>query len=377
MQTKGKKTNKNLKSKSMKIKIAIFLIFVVSFSSLFLFSDTIYKKINNFDQGNYDKVFQSQSIIHFVDVGQGDATAISLPNGKTMLIDSGTKDSKEQLKEYLNKNVLKQSKVIDYFIITHPHDDHIGGSAMIFDEYEVKNFYRPNVYSVAEAQQEELGGTIIPEKNIFNSLTFETLIAKQNAEVGMQTIMFSSLNLPTISSQDFTFEFLTPKSLTYTNENNYSPIILFSVFNVKAVFTGDAEALVEKEGINNHSVKLSNVDILKVGHHGSSTSSNTQFINLLQPKISVISVGKGNSYKHPTEKTLEILGNVQTKIYRTDQNGNVVIGINSASKINVFADNQTVVIIEVWQIYLFGCIVAFYFVFIVDYKKIKKKLKKN
>ena len=168
MQTKGKKTNKNLKSKSMKIKIAIFLIFVVSFSSLFLFSDTIYKKINNFDQGNYDKVFQSQSIIHFVDVGQGDATAISLPNGKTMLIDSGTKDSKEQLKEYLNKNVLKQSKVIDYFIITHPHDDHIGGSAMIFDEYEVKNFYRPNVYSVAEAQQEELGGTIIPEKNIFN-----------------------------------------------------------------------------------------------------------------------------------------------------------------------------------------------------------------
>ena len=238
--------------------------------------------------------------VHFINVGQGDSILIQV-NNKNLIIDSGPKDNKNNLLKYLNKLNITS---FDYVIATHPHEDHIGNMAYLINNYKISNFYAPKVVST--------------------TIAFETMIealVRKNLKINIIKANINTIDL----GQDTTVEVFSPNLETYENLNNYSPIIKITYKNTSFLFTGDAEKLVENEVLN----KNIKSDVLKVGHHGSSTSSSLDFVKTVSPSISVISVGKYNSYNHPNINTLESLKN--TIIYRTDLNNNIIIesdGIN-------------------------------------------------
>ncbi|VYT82718.1 MBL fold metallo-hydrolase [Clostridium tertium] len=266
---------------------------------LILFNFIAIKKIFN---SNDDYTNPNEIKVHFIDVGQGDSILVQV-NNKTMLIDSGPKDEKEKLITYLNSLNLE---TIDYLIATHPHEDHIGNMAYIINKYKIDKFYAPKVSNNTSA---------------FENMT-ESL-SRKGLKINILKANTSSINL----GENTTIEVFTPNLSTYENINNYSPIIKVSYKKVSFLFTGDAEDVLEKEVIN-ESYNLKS-DILKVGHHGSSTSTSKEFFDKIDPSIAIISVGKDNTYGHPTNETLNTLSSVE--VYRTDIKGTIVISSNGKS----------------------------------------------
>jgi len=238
---------------------------------------------------------KDEMIVHFIDVGQGDCILVQV-NDYNMLIDSGSFEANRKVKEYLEGLNIN---TIDYLIATHPHEDHIGNMSYIINNYNVLSFYSP--------------------KAINNSSSFEKLIDALNINKLKANVIKANLNSINLG-ENTKVEFFSPTLDYYENLNNYSPIMKITYKNTSFLFTGDAEELLEKEVIsNNYNLKS---DVLKVGHHGSSTSTSKDFYEKVNPSISVITVGI-NSYGHPTSKTLNQIKN--SKIHRTDEDGNIVI----------------------------------------------------
>lgn len=234
--------------------------------------------------------------VHFIDVGQGDAILVQV-NNKNLLIDSGSKSEKKKLIEYLDTIYIPQ---FDYIIATHPHEDHIGNMSYIINNYNVINFYSPKIQN--------------------NTTAFENMaesLARKNIKIKILRANTTNINL----GENTLVEVFSPNLDSYDNLNNYSPIIKISYENNSFLFTGDAEEAIEEEVIN----KSNNLktDVLKIGHHGSSTSTSKNFLDMINPKIVVISVGKDNTYGHPTKNTLDKIK--ETTIYRTDKDGSIII----------------------------------------------------
>lgn len=236
--------------------------------------------------------------IHFIDIGQGDSSLIQYKN-INILIDSGPNDSEEKLIRYLKKYNVKR---LDYLIATHPHEDHIGNMDAILDEFDVKKFLAPYV----EYESSDFDNMIreLKEKN----MTIQPIDASSN-----KLFLESNTYL----------EFLHPTNITYENTNNYSLIIKLNHFSHSFLFTGDAELEAELSLLkNNFDLKS---DILKVAHHGSSSSSSLDFLNAVNPSISIISCGINNKFKHPHISTLQNLESINSKIYRTDEDGSLIL----------------------------------------------------
>ncbi|MBS5885094.1 ComEC/Rec2 family competence protein [Clostridium sp.] len=234
--------------------------------------------------------------VHFIDVGQGDSILIQV-NNKNLLIDSGPNKSEDKLKKYLKE--LNISK-FDYIIATHPHEDHIGNMSYIINNFDVLNFYAPKVENSTKA--------------------FETMIEsliRKDLKIKVLKANIKSIDL----GKNIVVDVFSPLSNSYEDLNNYSPIVKISYGNTSFLFTGDAEELSENEVLNaGFDLKC---DVLKIGHHGSSSSTSENFLKASNPSIAVISVGEDNTYGHPTDTVLSRLK--ETKIYRTDINGNIVI----------------------------------------------------
>lgn len=372
------KKKKPDKTKKYLTKLIIFAIFAFVFSGIFLFERQIYSYVNNIDIASYTQIKESDLLVHFIDVGQGDAIAINLPDNKTMLIDSGTGSSKENLTNYLKNDFFKQTQnlTFDYFLITHPHEDHIGGSVKIFEEFQINEFLRPEVYSPSEIEafEQELGAELVEGMAEYNTQIFNNMITASKNEPNCQTLYFSFYNSPMeIIGDNYRLKIFVSMNINQ-NINNFSPIIVLESFGKKIVFTGDAESSVENEIVSSYYSDL-NADVLKVGHHGSETSSTTNFLNAVSPSISVISVGKNNTYGHPKQVVLDKLQTMNSAIYRTDLNGSILVGVNDNSSILIFTTNGSnlPVKIEVWQIYLVGCGAAFYVIFALKFST--KRLK--
>jgi competence protein ComEC len=265
--------------------------------------------------------------IDFIDVGQGDSIFISLPNGKNALIDTGEGD--ETVRFLKSKGV----KTIDYLIATHPHADHIGGMAAVINTFNVKSMYMTNA--------------------VHTTKTFENLLdAIEQKGLSINTV---SAGLSLFDFGNVKAEFIAPNSESYSNLNNYSAVLLLSYNNNRFLFMGDAERE-EEAKILSKSYDIS-ADVIKIGHHGSSSSSSLAFINAVKPKYAVISCGAENLYGHPDLVTLAILSN--TKILRTDLNGNIVF-TSDGNKISYKTDkkdnSQTVYVTETGTKYhLSGC----------------------
>ncbi|AWK51174.1 MBL fold metallo-hydrolase [Clostridium beijerinckii] len=236
--------------------------------------------------------------VHYIDVGQGDSILIQV-NNKNLLIDAGPKSDKKKLLNYLSSLHLDK---LDYVIATHPHEDHIGNMDDVINDYNVLDFYAPKVQSTTRTFEKMV------EALKAKSLKINVL------KKGTDTIYLGENTKVTVFS---------PAKDSYENLNNYSLVIKIEYGNTSFLFTGDAEKDVEKEILaTNEDISA---DVLKVGHHGSSTSTSMDFINKVNPSIGVISVGEDNTYNHPNEDTIKRLTQNKAKIYRTDKDGTVII----------------------------------------------------
>lgn len=257
---------------------------------ILLFQCSINTKENNI------QINKNTLQVHFINVGQGDSILIQV-NNKNLLIDSGPNKSEDKLKKYLKK--LNISK-FDYIIATHPHEDHIGNMSYIINNFDVLNFYAPKVENSTKA--------------------FETMVEsliRKDLKIKVLKANIKSIDL----GKNIVVDVFSPFSNSYEDLNNYSPIVKISYGNTSFLFTGDAEELSENEVLNaGFDLKC---DVLKIGHHGSSSSTSEKFLKASNPSITVISVGEDNTYGHPTDTVLSRLK--ETKIYRTDINGNIVI----------------------------------------------------
>lgn len=239
----------------------------------------------------------NNTYIYYIDVGQGDSILVVTPHlNKTILIDTGGIVS---FNENYKSNIVKNKTIpffrriginkVDYLFLTHGDYDHAGEANVLLSNFCVKKVFinKGNINNI--------------EKKINNKkvLTLKNFV--------IDNIKVNSLN-----------------NNVFNNENDDSTILLFNIYDYKFLFMGDASIKTEEYLLNNYI--LPNVDILKVGHHGSYTSTSTDFINVIKPKYSVISVGENNMYKHPNKSVLDILDN--TKLFRTDVDGTIEVKIN-------------------------------------------------
>lgn len=241
--------------------------------------------------------------IYFIDVGQADSILV-IDKDKTMLIDAGTNTEGENVVKFLkNKGVSK----IDYLIGTHPHEDHIGGLDNVIDSLEIGTIYMPKVQT--------------------NTKTFESVL---------DSISNKGLKV-TAPNVDDKFSLNTAECQIMSAENNEKDLNLSSIVirmtygEQSYLFMGDSE----KE--NEEARNWPQTNVVKVGHHGSDTSTTKEFLSQIKPKIAVISVGKDNTYGHPKQIVLDKLSNVGATIYRTDTSGTILITSNG--KVNKVETN--------------------------------------
>lgn len=239
----------------------------------------------------------NNTYIYYIDVGQGDSILVVTPHlSKTILIDTGGVVS---FNENYKSNIVKNKTIpffrriginkVDYLFLTHGDFDHAGEANQLLSNFCVKKVFinKGNINNI--------------EKKIKNK---EVLTLKNFV---IDNIKVNSLN-----------------NNVFNNENDDSTVLFFNIYDYKFLFMGDASVKTEEYLLNNYI--LPNVDILKVGHHGSYTSTSTDFINVIKPKYSVISVGENNIYKHPNKSVLDILNN--TKLFRTDVDGTIEVKIS-------------------------------------------------
>jgi len=240
--------------------------------------------------------------VHYIDVGQGDSILIQV-NGINMLIDAGPAENSDILISYLKKQKIRK---LHYIVATHPHEDHIGGMSAVIRKFDVGKFYAPKI--IAETRYFEDMAVSLKEKGLMISParkgTFLPLGQKTECQM------------------------LSPCSESYDNLNNYSSVIRITYGSSSFLFTGDAEELAETEIISTGADI--NCDVLKAGHHGSSTSSSKQLLEAATPDTAVISAGKRNDYGHPSKTVLSALEKIDAQVYRTDIDGTIVLECDGA-----------------------------------------------
>ena len=287
--------NKSMKKNKGNIKGQIATIII--FGIIALVSSKL-GLLDNFSSNNPDTSINGSMEISYLDVGQGDAAYIKV-NDKDILIDAGPRSDVDKLLKQLKEKNIDDFEIV---IATHPHEDHIGGMAKIFENYKVESFYMPKATN--------------------NTKTFENMVnAVKNEGIKSQIIKEGSyFDL----GNGAKIEVYSPVSESYDDFNNYSPIMKLTYENNSFLFTGDAEVIEEKEVLKKYSKELDS-DVIKFGHHGSSTSSSDTFIKAVSPTYGIISCGVDNSYGHPHKETLNTIEKYNIKAYRTDKNGQVII----------------------------------------------------
>ena len=254
--------------------------------------------------------------LHFIDVGQGDSIFIEIPGNKKILVDGGDRADRiaAGIINYLKDQGVKK---LDYIISTHPHADHIGGLEDIIDYFEV--------------------GTVLDSGKIHTSKTYENYLIK----IDQKNINFDTPRQGDeleIGKSKITF--LHPdQQIDNYDLNNSSLVFVLNFGDQNFLFTGDIEKKVESELLEeNPDLK---VNLIKVPHHGSKTSSLSDWLKNLSPEIAVIQVGADNHYGHPTAEVIELYQAQGAEIYRNDLNGNIVVtadGKNYAVKVDKTAE---------------------------------------
>lgn len=256
--------------------------------------------------------------ITFLDIGQGDATFIVFPTGEQMLVDCSI-DSR--ILEALGRVMPFYDNTIDYVLVTHPDKDHYGGCNDVFDRFSVSSIIYNGFVKQQSAEWQEFWRFVTNESAVYTEVTSSQLF-----HIGSSTI---HMLYPDHSLRE---EAAVP-GYTTTNAadpNNGSIVFLLSYGNATFLFTGDAETEEEQYLVDAYGQVL-DVDVLKVGHHGSQTSSIQPFLDVVTPAYAVVSVGVDNTYGHPSLRVLKRLERASSTLFRTDKQGDIVVHTDGMS----------------------------------------------
>lgn len=350
--------NKTIKN-HWKIIVVIILLLAILFAVAYYMGwlDKFFKPVDDTplsQAGGHSTTVQTLDDlqINFIDVGQGDCIIIELPDGKNMIIDSGEySEAKNAITEFTTANGIT---TFDYLLLTHQDSDHAGNMSWVIDNYNVKYIFRPNNFS-----DHSVSANLPTDFNYgvdggFESTTktyanFMVSAYNENCivEVFCKDSDFSNNILYNNTTYSYSFNFLTPTAsraeIVYGDPNNYSPLVMLEYANRKIMFTGDAELENLEEYVTTYG-NTYNVDILKVGHHGSSNATTLDFVQAIDPEYAIIQCGLDNSYGHPHSETLDILSNHGggVSVYRNDTNGNITLNITSSGDISFDLESDDV-----------------------------------
>jgi beta-lactamase superfamily II metal-dependent hydrolase len=242
--------------------------------------------------------------LHFIDVGEGDAIFIESANGETCLIDTGNLITGFKVVKYLEKQGIRD---LDCLIFTHPDLDHIGGAFFVLQMLKVKNIYDNGQDLTELAKYSDIYHWY--EELVRKDKNYRTLKAKD-----------------TISLGEVILKVLWPSQpLLFSDYNANSLVIMIEYGKFRCLLTGDltilgeGEILEVKEGLR--------AGVLKIGHHGASDANSKRFLTAVSPKIAIISVNRANIRGYPAEEVLERLKKAKVKLYRTDEDGDIVLNI--------------------------------------------------
>lgn len=286
--------------------------------------------------------------MHFVDVGQGDASFIELPDGRTALIDAGSRTNSEKLVRYINNLNYKK---IDLMIITHVDSDHCGGAATILENFAVDYVFRPFTLAVTNDLSDDikLSGVSLSEMQLCNNQDYVEFISLAYQKAKKVFTISSKLMDTVLFSSYYSFRFMYPFGIdgTYFNTgktegykinyssdtNDTSAVISLCYYDAAALYMGDANQKAEAEileranGDAGYGRVLKNTKLLKVAHHGSKTGTGKEFLTYIKPTYALISCGKDNSYGHPESAVVTRLNSVcgAENVFVTSEVGGVFL----------------------------------------------------
>ena len=361
-----KKVVKEIKKQAKKnpktfaaITIAIVVLLIVAISVVMILKpDLILNLLGSPNKGDVSTpTTNGELTMHVIDVGQGDCILICFPDGKDMVIDCGNTSSGydyNSTKEYLDTYVTDNQ--LDYLMLTHGDADHVKFLDNIIDSYQVDNIYMPNI-KAAPTNAEKLAqvNALAPEK--LNMFTDEDILSSaMYAEFFIAALTEPNCNIVlnigtfSISGEGWKIDFFCLTQAEWNNEhlntaekkNMVSPIGILQCNGKRIVLTGDSnkenEPLAVQAMKDFYNVDKLDCDVLKVGHHGSETSSTVAFLDFLTCENAIISCAAQNSYHHPRYNTLVRFINRDMNVYRTDLHGNIVIKI-SGSVLTITSQN--------------------------------------
>ncbi len=305
------KVKRKIKNKARKSPIVITIVIILAIIGvlLYLFGDKIGIDLKGGKETGVTAPTPSDGevLFHFIDVGQGDAILVTTKSGN-MLIDSGdlSSDSRDSLVNYLAAAKIKS---FEYVIFTHTDADHIGSADLVVENYDVKNVIMPDYEATTQVYERLISA--MEKKNTTLILIGED--EEDCEQSGYTFYLGSMLNTIIAPTEDF-------------DDPNEMSVVLKSTYGETSVmFTGDAEHKSEEAILKTWKESELKCDVLKAGHHGSSTSTTQEFLNAVAPSIAVISCGEGNKYGHPHKETMEKLEKAGVTVYRTDTQGTIVL----------------------------------------------------
>ena len=243
--------------------------------------------------------------VHFIDVGQGDCILLKSADS-AVLIDAGVDEGKKKVISYLHSQGITK---LDVAVGTHPHDDHIGALDDVIREFSPETIVMPKVSANTKAFEDILN-----------------IVAAQNKKIKPAK---AGLKL-TVGGMDLNF--LSPQEdSNYSELNNYSAVIRMEYAGRSFLLCGDAERPAEDQMLKNG--LITECDVIKIGHHGSDTSTSEEFLKAVSPEYAVVSVGANNIFGHPSKTVLKRLAAAEVSILRTDLDGTVVFTVDAKGKL--------------------------------------------
>ena len=374
--TKTQRTREE-RLKIKKIKLAIFFLITFLLAVSFLFNTQIEALLNPVKESTNS--IETENIkdgglkVHFLSVGQADCSVIELPDNKIMMIDAGDKDAKDTILNYLDDVIFEDNyNKIDYLILTHSDEDHIGSAPDVIEKYDIEYVFRPNIYSKNETAP-------AGAKKHTTNIWAETVDAFKN-KVDAEKIIYNDeyvdgeQNIISNKTAGYDVKFYYPLEDYYSDVNDFSPVMILSYMEKDFMFTGDSSVASEEDFLNAYPTEIASgkfdVEVLKVGHHGSDTSTSEEFLDVIKPEEAVISCGKDNKYGHPHDEVVNRLNENNVNIRRTDTDGSILFYVNESGQMYAVGGYYSVKDFYIHWWYIAGTLFIVSFVTLVLGKKI-------